>query len=78
MGEETGKERRRAKEEKGESNCNCLFFFFSSFCSQTFSSLSLDNNKNTKQEESRRAERESRAMSERTIDAQRASAPVPR
>ena len=28
MGEETGKERRRAKEEKGESNCNCLFFFF--------------------------------------------------
>ena len=58
------------------------FFFFlrwlllSSSAPKPF--LSAINKNKHKQEESRRAERESRTMSERTVDAQRASAPVPR
>ena len=87
-----GTRRRRVaveRERDSRSNCSCLFLLFSfvrSFfrplpSSQPPSPLSLARRRRTKQnkqEESRRAERESRAMSERTIDAQRASAPVPR
>lgn len=73
-------ERRRRAEERGRGRKKPpppLFFIvrFVVFRSRTFS---LDISEHKKQEESRRAERESRAMSERTIDAQRASAPVPR
>lgn len=67
----------KEREGREKSNCSCFFFFVRR--PLLLNLLDRRTSKQTnKQEESRRAERESRAMSERTIDAQRASAPVPR
>lgn len=66
---------RRRTREREKSNCRSLF---SLVCFNLLCLLAPSTNKKRSQEESRRAEKESRAMSERTIDAQRASAPVPR